>query len=333
MRTGGLARAAARAVLGAGLAASAAAGDFATTAAGTTGSEFLLFDLGARGIAMGGAFSAVTDDAYSLYWNPAGLAKIPRVSASFMYSRYVQDISYQSAAYAQRLTDTSVAGGGIRYQDLGSIPRTDISANDLGTFHPRNYVVELGWGQTVYDLSDAEVDIDIGVTARWLHSQIIEQADGYAGDLGVQARFFSARVPYDLSAVVQNLGRGQKFDQTRDSMPMRAKFGGALRPVRGLILAADAGIPINNAPGGSLGLEYGWQVQRELKASVRGGFNSLTMKDLGVASGLNFGFGLAVADFSFDYAFAPLGVLGASVHRFSVSFNLPAKVSRRYRDR
>jgi len=311
----------------------AGATDFATSAIGTTGSEFLLFDVGARGIAMGGAYSAVTDDAYSLYWNPAGLAKIPRLSAAFMYSRYVQDVSYQSAFYAQRVNDDSVAAAGLRYQDLGSISQTDISGNVVGTFRPRNYVAELGWGQSVYDLSGSDVDIAIGGAARWIHSELVERADGYGGDLGVQAHFFNSRIGYDLAAVVQNIGVGQKFYQTRDTLPLRAKAGGALHPLPGVTLAADAVFPVNNAPYGAAGFEYAWEVQPAIKAMLRAGGNSLGAQDLGHLNAINLGMGLTVSDFSFDYAFQTMGVLGDQVHRLSMSYNLPAKASRRYRDR
>ena len=33
--------------------------------------------MGARAIGMGGAFSAVTDDATAPYWNPAGMVYLP----------------------------------------------------------------------------------------------------------------------------------------------------------------------------------------------------------------------------------------------------------------
>ena len=312
-----------------------AATDFGTGAIGTAGSEFLLFDLGARGIAMGGAYTAVTDDAYSLYWNPAGLAKVPRLSLGTMYSTYVQDISYQSLSYAQRINDDSVVGGGVRYQDLGSIPHTDISANAVGggSFHPRSYVAELGWGQSVYDLSDSELDVDIGVTGRWIHSEMVERADGYGGDIGLQAHVASNLLPYDLAAVVQNVGIGQKFYQTRDTLPTRARIGGALHLQRGLILAFDALMPINNSPAGAVGCEYALELDRTVKAMMRAGYNSQVLGSLDPMAGMSLGLGLAVGDFSFDYAFTPMGVLGDPVHRISLSFNLPAKLSHRYHER
>jgi hypothetical protein len=74
-------------------------------------------------------------------------------------------------------------------------------------------------------------------------------------------------------------------------------------------------------------------VQRGLKAAARAGFNSMTYQSLGVASTLSIGLGLTGGDFTFDYAFSPSGAIGSGVHRMSLSFNLPAKVSRRYRER
>ena len=336
-RRPGSGRALALAFLASGLLAAPlrAASDFASSAIGTTGSEFLLMDIGARGIAMGGAYTAVTDDANSLYWNPAGLAKIPRLSITTMYSMYVQNISYQSASYAQRLDDNSVVAAGFRYEDIGSISQTDINANPVGsgTFEPRNYVAEVGWGQSVLDLSDSEVDIDMGVTARWIHSEMVAVSNGYGGDVGLQAHFYNNYLPYDLAAVVQNMGRGQQFDQTRDTLPTRARFGGAFRPAPGFTVSAEAVMPADNSPAGAAGCEYVWEVDKTIKAMMRAGFNSQNVVDLGVMTGLSLGMGLTVADFTFDYAFVPMGVLGAATNIFSVSFNLPAKLSHRYRER
>jgi hypothetical protein len=336
-RRPGSGRALALAFLASGLLAAPlrAASDFASSAIGTTGSEFLLMDIGARGIAMGGAYTAVTDDANSLYWNPAGLAKIPRLSITTMYSMYVQNISYQSASYAQRLDDNSVVAAGFRYQDLGTIAETDVSANPVGSgsFEPRNYVAEVGWGQSVYDLSDSEIDIDMGVTGRWIHSDMVASANGYGGDLGFQGHFYNNYLPYDLAAVIQNVGVGQKFDQTRDTLPTRGRLGGAIRPVPGLTISFDAILPVDNSPTAAVGCEYVWEIDKTVKAMLRGGFNGQNISDLDVMSGLSLGVGLTVADFTFDYAFAPMGTLGSATNYFSVSFNLPAKTSHRYRER
>ena len=281
---------------------------------------------------MGGAYSAVVDDATSLYWNPAGLIHVPRLSASFMYADQVAGISNQSIDYAQRIDDASVLGAGVRYQDLGDISQTDISGNTMGTFHPRNYVAEVGWGQSIYDLSDSEMDVAMGVVGRWIHSSDLLSANGYGGDIGIQTRFFNWICPYDLALAAQNLGSGQKFDKMRDPLPFRARLGGAIQPEKGLTVSLEGIFPANDAPEGALGAEYVLEVDRNVKAAVRAGFNTLTIDSLGAATAFSAGMGVTVGDFSFDYAYVPYGVLG-NVQRFSISFNLPAKSSRRSAER
>ena len=307
--------------------------DFGRQGVGTAGAEFLNQDVGSRGIALGGAYSAVTNDVYSLYWNPAGLSKIPRLSAGFAYSRYVADINYQSGHVAGRINESGVLAGGFRYRDIGSIDHTDISGNTVGKFRPRDYVAEIGWGQSILDLSDSEVDVTMGVTGRWLHSDYMLHADGYGGDLGIQSRFYTTRYTYDVSFVAQNIGVGQKFDKTRDTLPFRAKLGGAVQIIKPLLLSVEAILPINNIVHGAAGAEYSLEASRDVKLAFRGGFNSLTIDSLGFQTAMSAGIGLKVGRMSFDYAFVPLGVLGADTHRFSVTFDLPAKASRRYRER
>lgn len=308
------------------------ANDFSREAIGTSGAEFLTMDVGARGIALGGAYTALTNDVYSLYWNPAGLTKIPRLSLGFQYTRYIEEISYQSLMWGQRINDNSVVAVGVRYQDFGDVTQTDINDRDVGQFRPRNYLAEIGWGQSVYDLSDSEVDIDVGVAARYLHSDIFEKANAFSSDIGLQSRFYRGTRFYDLAFVVQNLGRGTKYDQVRDSLPARFKMGGALSPVRNLTLSVDGILPFNNLPYAAGGVEYVIDAGQAAKLALRGGVNTLTKDSLETKSIMNLGMGVTVTDFTFDYAFSPMGELG-TVHRFSVSYNLPAKLSRRHRER
>lgn len=318
------------------LAAAVPAGavDFGRAAVGTTGSEFLLMDTSARGIAMGGAMTAVTDDAASLYWNPAGLAAVPRMSATFMHAQYVADITYDAGAWAGRINDASVIGAGVRYLDGGTVARTDVNGIEQGSFHPRSYVGEVGWGQSVYDLSDSEMDVAMGVTARAIRTDLgLKTANAYGADFGIQSRFYTATIPYDIAAVVQNVGVGAKFDQVRDTLPLRIRFGGAVRPIKPLTLTAEAIAPVNDAPYGAAGAEWTLEVDRDIKGYARAGFNGLTMESLGIGSTLSMGFGVKLTNISFDYAFVPMGALGTATHRVSLSFNLPAKVSRRYRER
>ncbi len=48
--------------------------------------EFLKLGVGARALGMGGGFVAMADDASAAYWNPAGLASLPRAEMMFMHA-------------------------------------------------------------------------------------------------------------------------------------------------------------------------------------------------------------------------------------------------------
>jgi hypothetical protein len=310
------------------------AGDFGRGAAGTTGSEFLLFDTSARGVGMGGAMTAVANDSSSLYWNPAGLSQVPRMSATFMHSQYVADITYDALSFARRVTDAGVFGAGVRYLDGGSVTQTDSAGQNVGSFHPHSYVGELGWGQKVTDLSDREVDVSMGVVARTIHTNLgLASADGFGADLGVQSRFFTAATNYDIGVVIQNVGSGEKFGDVRDNLPTRVRIGGMVSPIKPLTLSLEFIAPINSEPAGAAGVEYSNEISRGMKAAARGGLNTTTYHSLGFASMMSLGFGLSMRDVSFDYAFAPMGVLGSATHRLSISYNLPATASRRYQER
>lgn len=89
---------------------------------GTKAAEFLILPVGARAAALGQAFTAMADDATSLYWNPAGLALMrgPRVHVSHM--DYVAGTSYTWAGAALPLggLGTWVVGaqvGGFNFGD------------------------------------------------------------------------------------------------------------------------------------------------------------------------------------------------------------------------
>ena len=63
------------------------------TKTGTTAAKFLSVGIGPRANAMGGAFTAVGNDASSLYWNPAGVASLEKYEAMFTYTSLFKDLN------------------------------------------------------------------------------------------------------------------------------------------------------------------------------------------------------------------------------------------------
>jgi len=78
---------------------------------------YLRMGVGARALAMGGAFTAIADDATAAYWNPAGLTKIENIEATFMYSANMSvDRQFNYFGYAHWL---GVGGLGVSWINAG----------------------------------------------------------------------------------------------------------------------------------------------------------------------------------------------------------------------
>ncbi len=58
--------------------------------------SFLELGVGARPLAMGGAYVALSQDAYGFYWNPAGLALLPGFQTATMYASLFNELENQS---------------------------------------------------------------------------------------------------------------------------------------------------------------------------------------------------------------------------------------------
>ena len=59
---------------------------------GTTAAQFLKIGVGARALAMGGAYSAVSNDATALYWNPAGLSSMKKNEILLDHQDWILDV-------------------------------------------------------------------------------------------------------------------------------------------------------------------------------------------------------------------------------------------------
>ncbi|OGR64564.1 MAG: hypothetical protein A2X31_08410 [Elusimicrobia bacterium GWB2_63_22] len=292
---------------------------FAKTAAGTTTADFLNLPVGARAAAMGGAYSAVAEEASAIYWNPAGLVQIPKLSAVFMRAQYVEDISYQYAAYAHRLNYDSVLAASILMTDIGSIDRTDVSGNTLGAFTPRDQVFTLSYSKAVLEFSDKDIDVSIGVSAKYIRSTIVESAKAYAGDIGIMTYNFGD-IPYRLAVTATNMGGGLKYAEESNPLPLTLKLGGAINPFRNMLVAADVVFPKSNRPNVLFGAELATAPNELTRLCVRGGLNAQQIRD--GLTGFSMGLGATLHFFSLDYAFVPMGELGTT-HRISLTFDFP----------
>ena len=80
-----------------------------TTQVGTTSGQFLKLGAGARSIGMGGAFTGIGEDVYSVYYNPAGIASMPsNAEVAFNHANWFADMKYDFAVGAVNLQDMGI---------------------------------------------------------------------------------------------------------------------------------------------------------------------------------------------------------------------------------
>ncbi len=280
---------------------------------GTTGAEFLQLGAGARALALGEAYSALADDASALYWNPAGLARIPQgyLYATFMHAPYVASSYYDYAAVAQNLRSYGTVGASFQYFTMGAVNQTDWEGNDQGTITPYDMAATVGYAREFNGFL-------FGIAGKYVNSKIVGSARTEAMDAGaLSPAFFSDRLR--LALVVQNLGGRLRYDQVGADLPRIVKAGGAWRFNKDWTAAADLGLPSDNSPYAALGIERNWQFLRTLAFAGRVGFNSRTVGGLDGLTGVSMGAGFSGSSLALDYAFLPMGSLGVT-HRVSLSY-------------
>ena len=77
---------------------------------GTTAATFLEIPVGARAIGMGGAFVGTANDVTSLFWNPAGIARLNHREALFSHTNWIADMMFNFAGAAVPIGDFGSLG-------------------------------------------------------------------------------------------------------------------------------------------------------------------------------------------------------------------------------
>ena len=314
------------------------------TKVGTTAAQFLKLGVGARSIALGGAYVTEASDLSAMYWNVAGLGTMQGSSAQFAYTQYVQDINYSFAAVGVSLGNAGTIGASLIFLDSGEMPVRTIDRPD-GTgeqFRVTDFALQLSYGKQLTDR------FSIGGSAKFIQERIWHStASSIAFDVGT---LFTTPYPrLRLGASFSNFGpkmrmRGRDImfstdpspgqdgnveivnsEFTTDSHPLPLLFRVGLSwdavatSDHRVMLSTDAAHPNDNSQYVNLGMEYSF---RSL-ISLRTGYRNLFEVD--GEQGLTFGGGLDLRidrnlRARFDYAYADFGRL-SQTHWFTVDLS------------
>lgn len=278
---------------------------------GARGATFLKIGAGPRATGMGEAQTAVANDSYASYWNPAGLAFLDYKEVAMTYQRSPQDVQEQQANVAVPFRGKSAVGAYMVRTSVSSLSGFDNAGNSVGQLDASDAAYGLAYGYRVLKF------LSVGGSLKIIQSQLgPSSASSHAFDAGILMKLH----PVSLGFVVKNAGPALIYDKEKTKLPETYSWGlGYEKPLgqQHLTLAADYDISPDNKSYFALGQEF-W-IRRTV--ALRTGYRSGDTE----GSGIRFGLALNVRNIQFSYSISPFGVLG-DAHRFGLSYKFETYV-------
>jgi len=314
------------------------------TKVGTSAAAFLRIPIGAKGIAMGGAFTSIADDGSAVFWNPGALGRLADRDLYLHHSDWLPGLDFNFAALSMSLQRYGVIGLNVVSLKSEEMDITTLEA-PMGTgetFTAASTAVGLLYAKSLTDR------FSIGVNVKYLQETIFHStAGGFAFDIGTLflTPFKNVRLGVDVSNIGTRMQmRGEDLntyvdiDPTQEGnndnivselktdyfdLPIILRLGiswdVALSAGSHLTLACEGVNPNDDAQSVNLGMECGLLNDVLM---LWGGYNELFLRDSD--KGPTFGAGihlppLQAMKLSIGYAYQDFKYLGAVNH---VSFEI-----------
>ncbi len=291
---------------------------FDSSSAGTAAGQFLKIGVGARGAALGEAYGALADDAFALDWNPAGIIHIKKNSMAFMHAPYLAGSRLDYFAYAETAGEVGAWGLALKYMNYGKITKTDSSGLDVGSFAPFDSSLSVGFACYITGFNkEPEERFVLGATGKFVKSRIISDDNTVSADIGVNMPYMFDN-NFRVSLVAQNIMGTLRFDKEEAALPLILRLATLTKLGDYVNLTSDIVAAKDNLPFLAMGTEVRIPASEDLGISLRGGFNTRAVSEMGGMRNISLGGGVRYTDYSLDYAFSPFGDLG-SVHRLSAT--------------
>lgn len=261
---------------------------------------FLRVGTNAAAGAMGDASVAHSRDAFSTYWNPAGLAAAPTNSLALSYHAWVADVQTYALATRFRAGERGGFGLFVTAQGADDLEARTAPGDPDGTFNVQYISTGVAYGR-------AFGPVRAGITAKFLSERIYtERANGYAVDLGLQADVLQNGL--QLGVAYQNLGEMNELATDPTALPRTLRAGAAVFPFRILTFDDNATLLSTMVAAEVVHLFSTETTQLHLGAGVRL-FDVLDFRGGYITNDalrqFTLGLGLNYESFRFDYAYLP----------------------------
>ena len=319
-------------------------GLWAQAKVGTSSSPFLGISIGPRAAAMGGAFSAVANDASSIYWNPGGISRLEKSNVMVSHTRWLLDTDFNWAGVVLKVGGGNAIGLSVTQLNYGDEEVTD-ELNQEGTgarWSANDLAVAVSYARSMTDR------FSIGGSFKYIEQKIWnERASAVAFDvglvfvtqfdelrLGMSISNFGADMKYDGKDLLQRIDTDPDNSGNNETivaalktdnwpLPLFFRVGLAYDLVRRgktkITVAADALRPSDNTGV----LNAGGEIAIQDVLFLRGGYKSLFREES--EEGLTYGVGLkyntgAAGVINIDFAYADFGLLD-NAKMFSLGLN------------
>jgi len=275
--------------------------------AGTGAAAMLTLPLGVRASGMGEAYTSVGDDVSSIYYNPAGLARVRQKEASFLYqSGFINDTF--GALNLGLPLESGAAAVSYFYYTTGKLDLLDSNGDALSINAEEDYALTLSVSRRLSSIAD------IGFNLKLLNSTIAEEftATALAFDIGGLYQVIGDELFLGLS--VQNIGAKLTYDTETEALPTVIRSGISYNFVSSIV-SFDVVSPGAGNTEKCIGFEYYVQDMTALRCGYR---------NMGDSDEISIGFGVELSNMKVDYAWSPDAELG-DCHRISLNMKWKAK--------
>ncbi|MBU0672527.1 MAG: PorV/PorQ family protein [Candidatus Margulisbacteria bacterium] len=264
--------------------------------------------VGARPLGMGGAFTAVSNNADAPYWNPAGLGFIDDNEITSMQTKLSTDADHYYVSYVRPALGGTLGISWIQV-GMGNITETssEVDSNNevvnlsVFSYFSNAYMVSYGKKFGEY--------ISFGLTAKYLTSDMFQISGGQASGYSV--------TPGLLLKLPRGWSLGVKIDEllnshvwgtgTEERVPAVLRLGLAYAKSNPGLFAIDVSQTLKSGYASTAAVGYEW---------AKDGFSVR----LGYADGLTAGAGFVSGNARVDYAYVTQADLSRdNVHRISLS--------------
>ncbi|MFA6169415.1 MAG: PorV/PorQ family protein [Candidatus Margulisiibacteriota bacterium] len=281
-------------------------------AIGQSGADIAVLNagVGARPLAMGGAFTAVADNADAPYWNPAGLGFISSQEITSSQTRLSTDADHYYLSYV-----TPALGGTIGLSwiqvGLGNIAQTSSEVDihnevqNISLFSYFSSAYLLSYGKKLND------HIAFGLTAKYLSSEMFGISGGsgwgYSLTPGIMLRLDPCHLTLGLK-IDELINTQQWGTGTVENVPPKARLGLSWLPWSESRVAVDISQTVKSGYSPEVVTGFEWA---QGGIAYRAGYNS---------SGLTAGVGFTVGHARLDYGYVQDANFSSNnVHRISLS--------------